>query len=152
MTPETIIYKQSTASDAEVLAHLFKCDENFIAELSQKTDMPAYSNKIVSNSITFEAWKKEELVALVAAYFNDEGNKKGFITNVSTVKKFSGKGIATNLMKQCIAYAGENNFGEIWLEVSVENKSAVKLYEKNNFINVSVKDGIMAMQKKINKL
>jgi ribosomal protein S18 acetylase RimI-like enzyme len=147
MTPETIIYKQSTANAGQVLSHLLKCDEHFITNLSQKTDIPAYSNKIVRNSITFEAWKNEELVALIAAYFNDEENKKGFITNVSTVKEFLGKGIAANLMKCCIAFAAENSFDEIWLEVSVENTRAVKLYEKNNFISVSVKDGIRTMKK-----
>jgi ribosomal protein S18 acetylase RimI-like enzyme len=147
MNTETILFKQHTATYGQVLNHLMQCDENFIPRLSSKTDIPAYSSKIVQNSITFEAWENDTLVALIAAYFNDKENKTGFITNVSTVKEFSGKGIASNLMKQCIRYAEENNFGEIGLEVSVENTGAVEFYKKFNFNQVSVKDGLLVMKK-----
>jgi ribosomal-protein-alanine N-acetyltransferase len=147
MNPETILYKQSTADAGEVLTHLSRCDENFFSKLCKKTDIPTYSTKIVQNSITFEAWDNDTLVALLAAYFNDKENKKGFITNVSTVKDFTGKGIASNLMNRCIIYAEENSFSEIVLEVSVENTSAVNFYKKFNFIQVSTIDDLLVMKK-----
>ena len=146
MKPETILYKQHTANYNQVFTHLVKCDDYFIPKLSEKTDIAAYSYKIIKNSITFEAWANDELTGLIAAYFNDEQNKTGFITNVSILNKFSGKGIASELLKQCIAYGRENNFSEIRLEVSVKNDSAVELYEKNNFIQVENKNDLLVMK------
>jgi ribosomal protein S18 acetylase RimI-like enzyme len=147
MNPVIILYKQNSATYGQVLAHLKKCNDNFIPKLSSKVDIAAYSLKIIQNSITFEAWKKDKLVGLVAAYFNDKENKTGFITNVSTVKELSGKGIASNLIKLCIEYGLKNNFSEITLEVSVKNDKAVNLYKQLNFIQVEVKNDLIIMKK-----
>lgn len=152
MSPETISYKRNTATYGEVLSHLLKCDEYFIPRLSDKTDIAGYSAKIVHNSIIFEAWKSDELVAVIAAYFNDENNKTGFITNVSTLKEFSGKGIASKLLKQCIDYAEENSYAEIRLEVSRSNDTAVALYKKNNFITAEIKNDLLVMKKYLHKI
>ena len=150
MNLQTTIYKQNTATDSQVLTHLLKCDNDFVQTLSKKVDIPAYSTRIVQNSITFEAWENDELVGLVAAYFNDQVNKTGFITNVSTVKDQMGKGIASNLMKRCIEYAEENNFREIGLEVSAENENAIQLYKKFNFIQSAIKDDLIIMKLNLN--
>ena len=150
MNLQTTIYKQNTATDSQVLTHLLKCDNDFVQTLSKKVDIPAYSTRIVQNSITFEAWENDELVGLVAAYFNDQVNKTGFITNVSTVKDQMGKGIALNLMKRCIEYAEENNFRDIGLEVSAENENAIQLYKKFNFIQSAIKDDLIIMKLNLN--
>lgn len=146
MNPKTILYKQHTATYTQVFTHLIKCDESFVPKLSEKIDIAAYSDKIIKNSVTFEAWANEELVGLIAAYFNDEQNKTGFITNVSVFKEFSGKGIASELLKQCITYGRQNNFSEIELEVSAKNDSAVKLYKKYNFVQVEIKNDLLVMK------
>jgi ribosomal protein S18 acetylase RimI-like enzyme len=146
MIPAIILYKQNTANYNQVFTHLVKCDEYFVPKLSEKTDIAAYTDKIIKNSITFEAWENEELVGLIAAYFNDVQNKTGFITNVSILKEFSGKGIASDLLKQCINYGRQNNFSEIGLEVSVKNDSAIKLYKKYNFVQEEIKNDLLVMK------
>ena len=90
MLQEEICYKIRTATFNDVLQHLAKCNENFIPALNEKVDIIAYSQKIAENSITFEAWINNELLGLIAAYFNDGKKKTAFITNVSTIKKYSG--------------------------------------------------------------
>ena len=147
MLTETISYKIKTADFDNVFAHLVKCNENFIPVLNEKIDIAAYSQKIVENSVTFEAWVNEELAGLIAAYLNDMGNHIGFITNVSTVKEYSGKGIASRLMKSCIKYAGEHQFNEIALEVFNKNVGAIQLYKKFGFHNSSTKDDLIIMKK-----
>jgi ribosomal protein S18 acetylase RimI-like enzyme len=146
MLTGTITYKIKTAGFDSVFTHLVKCNDNFIPRLSQKIDIPAYSKKIVQNSITFEAWKNDELVGLVAAYFNDKKTSCGFITNVSTVKEYSGKGVASQLMKMCISYAAENRFTQIALEVFHQNNGAIQLYKKYNFIQAGTKGDLIIMK------
>ncbi len=152
MNPGTISYKISTATYGQVLDHLLKCDEYFIPKLSDKTDIAAYSAKIVQNCVIFEAWKNEELIGVIAAYFNDETGNTGFITNVSTLKEFSGKGIASTLLKQCIDHAEKNNYKEIRLEVSRSNDAAIALYKKYDFMPAEIKNDTLVMKKHINQI
>ena len=147
MLQETIQYKIKTADFNNVFTHLVKCNDNFIPKLTDKVDIAAYSKKIAENSVTFEAWLKDELIGLIAAYFNDSKNHVGFITNVSTVKEYSGKGIASQLMNRCIAYAIEKQFSEITLEVFHKNSSAFELYKKFHFKQTAVKDDLIIMKK-----
>ena len=147
MSTKNIIYKIQTADYNDVFGHLQKCDENFVPPLRNVTDIAAYSQKIVKNSVTFEAWIGNELVGLVAAYFNDEKTGSGFITNVSTVKEFFGNGIAAKLMKNCCVYAAEHQFSTIALEVSRHNRSAIQLYKKYNFIPTAEKSDLITMKK-----
>ena len=149
MLPELISYKIKTATFNDVFHHLAKCNENFIPVLNEKVDITAYSRKIAKNSITFEAWINDELTGLMAAYFNDEKRQTGFITNVSTIKKYSGKGIASKLMEMCISYGIQHQFSEIALEVFHNNKSAIQLYKKYNFYQTGDKDDLMIMKKKL---
>ena len=125
-----IEYKTDIASFNHVYSHLSECSENFEPPLDSKVTISEYSKKIAERATTFEAWVEDKLVGLVAAYFNDQQKGKGYITNVSTVREYVGEGIASNLVKNCIAYAAENNFSEVGLEVNAKNHKAVKLYEK----------------------
>jgi ribosomal protein S18 acetylase RimI-like enzyme len=142
-----VIYKENTASADTVLKHLIKCSSNFIPNLAETTDIKAYSKKIVENSITFEAWIANNLAGLIAAYFNDEKKITGFITNVSTVKDYAGKGIASQLMHNCIQYGISRHFKTISLEVNSQNKNAIQLYKKYGFQTTGSRQDTLLMKK-----
>ena len=128
-----IVYKQKKATQKELLLHLEKCDALFIPNLSTTVNLNQYALKITSNAITFEAWDHEQLVAVVAAYFNNIISKTGFITNVSIVKEHSNRGIASELLSMAKTYASENGFHKINLKVHPKNTNALKFYLKNEF-------------------
>ena len=144
-----IQYKKSTASTQQVLEHLKKCKDNFVPGLDKKVDIDVYAKKIMEHAITFEAWDANELIALIAAYFNDKKNNLAFITSVSTMKNYEKMGIASKLLETCIKYAEENRFKEINLQVSRDNMSAIRLYSKFGFIQKENEEGELLMQKKI---
>jgi len=146
-----IQYKSGTATPAEIAAHLKNCDTNFVTSLSKKVDLSQYAVKIKTNAVTFEAWQKEQLVGLIAAYFNDEAKRTGYITNVSTVKNYEGAGIGTQLMKNCIDHAIKNNYFEIVLEVNAASTPAIKLYNKFGFVKTSEENGSMRMKLNLKK-
>ncbi|MDU1323248.1 MAG: GNAT family N-acetyltransferase [Clostridium botulinum] len=128
-----ITYNINKSTEKNICHHLFKCDNNFIAQLSQRVDVQHFSRKIFEKSVTFEAWENGILIGLVSAYFNDVENRFGYINNVSIIKKDMGKGIANELLDMSIKYAVEHNFKEIKLEVSKNNFVAMKLYKKKGF-------------------
>lgn len=148
MSQLSITYKRNTATVEQVLAHLEKCNDNFVPSLDKKVELKPYAEKITKYAIKFEAWIADELAGLVAAYFNDE-NKSTFITNVSTTKQYSGNGIASQLMKECISFAKHKDFKEINLQVSQSNISAIGLYSKFGFKKINVENGEITMQKEL---
>jgi ribosomal protein S18 acetylase RimI-like enzyme len=141
-----IQYKTKTATKEDICAHLIECNTNFIPPLDEKVNIQEYSNKIYKRSITFEAWTDQNLIGLVAAYFNDMKNYSGYITNVSVVRKYIGKGIASELLNICIEYAIKNNFKEINLEVSEESNNAIHLYKNCGFLEFKSKDDFLLMK------
>ena len=128
-----IIFTKNEASEAAIAAHLNLCSDGFIPPLSEKVDIQAYAHKIKQFAVCFEAWDGQILVGLLAAYFNDIEKKTGFVTNVSTLTYYSGKGIAKQLMQACVDYATGLNFKTILLEVNKHSLNAVGLYQKFGF-------------------
>lgn len=71
---------------------------------------------------------------MVAAYCNDHEKRIAYITSVSVLKAWAGKGIAAKLMQRCIEHAKAAGMRQISLEVASDNAPAIKLYEKSGFV------------------
>lgn len=145
-----ITYKTKTASEQELLSHLSECSKNFNQPLNNRVDLKSYSQKIAQKAITFEAWNGNKLVGLIAAYFNDSNNSFGYITNVSVLLEFTGKGIASELLLHCMNHAMKENYCEIQLQVNKYNIRAISLYKKHNFIQMDEMGENVIMQWKNN--
>jgi len=141
-----LIYDINKSTESEVFVHLNKCKNTFIPPLDSTVDIKVYSKKLYDFSIRFEAWDQNELVGLIAAYFNDEKFYKGFITNVSVLDSYRGKGIAQSLIENCIRYAKKYQFSRIELEVYNKNIAAISLYKKYGFQIVEQIKDIIKMQ------
>ena len=122
------------ASREKIEEHLHACNASFMPLLSDRLDLSVYAEKIADKANCFEAWVEGELVGLVAAYCNDTEKRTAFITSVSVLPGWKGKGIASKLVSQCIAYVGRSGFRCIELEVGVQNSAAIRLYEKHGFL------------------
>ena len=72
-------------------------------------------------------------MGMLNAYLNDMDNRTGFITNVSILGEYMGKGVASILLEMCIDHARKHNFSRIKLEVSRESSPAINLYSKVGF-------------------
>ena len=142
---ESLIYRTNTATFEQVYEHLTACDEQFVPPLSQRLQISSYAEKLVSLSNTFEVWDGQQLVGLVAVYMNDADLKSSFITNVSVLRGYEGKGIASKLLSESIEQSKQNGFSQIVLEVDAENHPARSLYIKKGFITVSNEKGIEKM-------
>jgi ribosomal-protein-alanine N-acetyltransferase len=129
-----IAYSVNKASVSEITEHLLYCDADFVPTLSARVEISDYAQKIANKAMRFEAWSSGTLVALVAAYCNDQETHIAHITSVSVLKALTGQGIASNLLQQCIGNAKAAGMLHIGLEVTSTNVSAIKLYAKNGFV------------------
>ena len=146
METSQIEYKISSATVNQIKVHLQECNENFIPSLNSSVNISEYAQKIYSKAITFEAFCENVLVGLIAAYFNSEDRNATFITNVSTIKQFSGKRIASTLMNNIIDYALKLESPKIRLEVNKNNILANKLYQNFNFVQVYEKEHFLTLE------
>jgi ribosomal protein S18 acetylase RimI-like enzyme/SAM-dependent methyltransferase len=137
-------YTEGMASQRDIYSHIMRCDKDYLARLNARVNIQEYSVKIFEKAVTFEAWDAETLVGLVAAYFNDPQGQAGYITSVSTIPTFMGKGIASALIDMSIEYAKRHGFKTIALEVAKDNSNAFRLYTRHGFRKLEDKpEGIM---------
>lgn len=127
-------YRSNKASAAQVAAHLRHCDADFVPPLSGRVEINAYASKLVDKSIRFEAWADDTLIGLVAVYCNDMEKRIAYITSVSVLKQWRGKGIATHLLHQCLAHAQGVDMRQIRLETTGNNTNTNRLYERIGFV------------------
>lgn len=151
MERNEITYRLKTATEKDIRLHLKECNDNFLPPLNERVNINEYAEKIFEKAITFEAWKNNILIGLIAAYFSNKQSHSGFITNVSVTKKNMGLGITSKLLINCIEYARKNGFKEIQLEVNKENIQAINFYKKFNFIHCDTNAETMVMKFEINK-
>jgi ribosomal protein S18 acetylase RimI-like enzyme len=149
MNIASITYKTKIATEEEIFLHLKECSCNFIPHLDETVNIQEYSRKIFLNSITFEAWERNSLIGLLAAYLNDNENKVAYITNVSVMREYFGLGIASQLVRMCIDYTILINFSTMLLEVYEANTPALNLYQKYGFKIVGRNGGFAFMQLEI---
>lgn len=142
---ESIQYRINTATKSEICTHLQLCDTQFVPYLSKRVDIKTYSEKLAKLAYNFEAWNSSELIGLVAVYMNDENRQKAFVTSVSVIGSFLGKGIASVLLKMSIEMAKKMDFYEVALEVDDSNVRAKDLYNKIGFSIYSCEKGITTM-------
>lgn len=134
MIVSTLTYAISKSTEGDIRKHLLSCDQRFSPPLSVRVCIGEYSNKIRDNATTHEAWDGNLLIGLVAAYRNIQ-ERSLYITNVSVLPAWSGKGIATKLLSRCLEWAVSEAIENVSLEVSQENIPAMRLYENFGFKN-----------------
>ena len=127
-------FRLNHASEAEIAKHLQTCDANFVPPLSNRVEINDYAKKIANMAVRFEAWSGGTLIGLVAAYCNDQENHIAYITSVSLLREWMGKGIAASLMSRCVEHVKASGMRQVSLEVASDNKLAIRLYEKSGFV------------------
>lgn len=97
----------------------------------------------------FTFFIRDDTLFLVA---EEEGKIKGYIgivcvidegdiTNVSVDPKEQGRGIGNMLVEAVVKKARERGVKNIFLEVRRSNAPAIRVYEKNGFVQISVRKG-----------
>lgn len=130
----SIEFGVNKASEVQIVSHLQRCDADFVPRLSDRVEISDYAKKIAGKAMRFEAWSGDMLVGLVAVYCNDQEQRIAYITSVSVLREWMGKGIAAKLMKLCIEHVKGAGMRQISLDVASNNAPAIGLYEKSGFI------------------
>ncbi len=142
---ERIEFKVSRATAGEILQHLSACDPNFVGSLRLRVDLQEYAVKVFNHAVRFEAWAEGKLVGLVAIYCNDQDYRIAYITNVSVLAQYQGRGIATQLIHRSVEHADKCQMRRVRLEVGNTNHFASSLYAKSGFVAAGRKNSMDIM-------
>lgn len=140
-----IEYLTNKATELEITEHLFACNPEFVRALNERVDIKEYGKKIYNKAERFEAWAGSTVIGLVAAYCNDLTSRVAYITSVSVLGAWQGKGIAAQLIGQCIEYTKKLGMRSISLEVACDNAPAIGLYNKYGFVVSDTSDSTITM-------
>jgi len=150
MKTPLVEYCVNVATADEIAEHLRKSDADFVPPLSGRVEISDYARKIANHATRLEAWSAGTLIGLVAAYNNDFEARIAHITSVSVIREWTGKGIASRLVAQCIEHAKASGMRLISLEVARNNAPAIKLYEKYGFVAIDAKSPMVRMELHLN--
>jgi ribosomal protein S18 acetylase RimI-like enzyme len=142
---DCIEFGLNKAASSQIVGHLSDCDVDFVPPLSERFEIKDYAEKIANKATRLEAWSGDKLVGLLAVYCNDQQQGSAFITSVSVLKEWKGRGIAAGLMQQCIAHVRTTGMRQISLEVARDNLPAIGLYEKSGFVTGITKEPFVVM-------
>jgi len=138
-------FEINSATSRAIEAHFMACDEQFVPHLSQRVDITNYSAKIARYATLVEAWMENQLIGLVAGYMNDPKKEDCFVTSVSVLPNWHGRGVANRLMKNYIRHARESGFDHIRLSVDALNVLALELYRKHGFTDSNSDSNVIEM-------
>jgi ribosomal protein S18 acetylase RimI-like enzyme len=130
-------FRRNQATVSEIAGHLRVCDQGFVPPLGERVRIEDYARKIADRSERFEAWADGELVGLVAAYCTDPKQHVAFITSVSVVPAWQGRGIASQLVGRCLEHVRQVGFRRTELHVNSRNPVALALYARHGFVTDS---------------
>lgn len=139
-------FTKNQSSEIDVVNHLTSCNDSFNPPLSTYVNIEKYSKKLYSLSNRRECWSGLVLVGLVAFYVN-ESEKRGFVTNVSVLKEFQGLQIARMLLLSTLEDVKEVGIRFLDLEVYANNTKAIQLYKKLDFEVLENKEKTLVMRK-----
>lgn len=98
----------------------------------------------LENTVFLVAEEAGELLGYIGMYCAlDEGE----ITNVAVAPQQRCRGIGGNLMEEIKKAALMRGLSSIVLEVRVSNHEAIRLYERNGFVNLGIRKGFYEMPK-----
>lgn len=92
----------------------------------------------LKNTIFLVAEENKKILGYAGMYVSlDEGE----ITNVAVAPEARRRGVGQSLIEKMKKEAAEKNIAEIILEVRVSNNSALRLYQRNGFVNSGIRKG-----------
>lgn len=129
---ETLIL-QKQLSYFDVLNYLTDNSEIFVPPLAPRVNLEVFATKISENATHIVAINNAIILGFMACYFNDPDLQFGYITTISVLPQFQGKGIAVKLIDKAVDIGKKRGFKKLRLEVHDNNVIAYNFYYKYGF-------------------
>lgn len=130
---QPLLYAHNRATPAQLLLHLQEVDAGFMPPLSSRVPLADYASKLCSQAERQEAWAGADLVGLIACYCN-QPEAGAYISNVSLLPAWRGRGVADELLRRSLQLARERGLRSVALHLHPDNLPAQTLYRRHGFL------------------
>ncbi len=134
-------------TQAEILKYFKSNSRVFFEPLDNRVNIDEYARKLAKFSTQFWLYDEGSPVGFMAAYLNDTSSKIAYISTISVIKSYQGKGGGKLLINNLIQLAARKKFYKIRLEVAANNSKAIRFYRKQGFYLFMKKDESYIMEK-----
>ena len=127
----------------EVLKDNRKYDPDLLMDWAQSDKGKAYFTNLVNNpkACCLVAEENSKLVGYIAAAPKDFGYRKSKYLEIGDMgvnPENRSKGIGTQLVKKCLAWAKKQRYQKVYVNSYFENSKAVSFYKSNGFSEIDV--------------
>lgn len=112
----------------------------FPTPISQKTDISAFTTKILDKAVVLQAVMNDEIVGLSSFYANDIENRKAYWTFLAVTPSCMNMGIGSRLLTKMLSILRNMKMVSVELTTESNNVAARSLYEKFGFRLAEEKD------------
>lgn len=134
-------FGRSAIGFSDVLAFLEKVDNAFEPPFSQRVtvfstvgSVEEYLRKVSSHGHIIICHTDAGIEGLVMLYANDMIHRTAYIPFLAVAPEYSGRGIATELVREAVRLAAEKGMKTITVKTWASNKTAKHLYLKAGFM------------------
>lgn len=144
-----ITYQIDSCTTDGIKSYLALCEDLMVPPgLSQRLDIVQFAEKLRRFGTTFEAYRDNRLIGLIAAYINDTVHRHAYILFVCVLPEVQGCGVAQELMRIAFEQTRRQKFVSMCLEVSRQNMRAIRFYQNIGFNRISETEEKYLMEKK----
>ncbi|MBE0391148.1 N-acetyltransferase [Flavobacterium sp. PL002] len=135
----------------EQIIELFKnLNTEFIMNFSD-IGLENYVEKIIKKASIISIIKNDILIGFIAYYDNEPNKEMAFLTMIIVKEEFENLGYGKSLLEFSLKEIIGKGFKKYGLKVHVENKYAIRLYEKYGFVKIERELNFFYMEKKISQ-
>lgn len=116
-------------------------DVSAVHDINAAVAIGAWSEKLFADCIAvgYECWVLVEDTQVIGFGVMNYAANEAHILSISINQAYQRQGLGQKMLWHLLALAKGNNATEIFLEVRASNLAAIKLYKKNNFIEIGVR-------------
>lgn len=100
------------------------------------SDVSVFEKILGGKNISFKLVKDGQIIGFIISILTDDFCE---IVDIEILKSFRRKGYGFLLMEKMISMAKKSGVSDVFLEVDVENVSAINLYKKLDFYKINVR-------------
>lgn len=116
-----------------LLDYLIEVDQLFPVALSDKVVLGEYAKKLCTKATLCIEKRENQYVGVVAGYTENIENGLAYISLVGVRPQYSGKGIASKLIKEFLDVCRSKHIKKAHVYTDVRNEKAIAMYEKLGF-------------------
>ncbi|WP_242117935.1 GNAT family N-acetyltransferase [Aestuariivivens sediminicola] len=98
-----------------------------------KINFESYVSKLMEHAKIFSDYRSNQLIAFIAYYSNDPLNERGYLSMLAIHPEYQNRGYGKKLLNLAIEDLRSENFKYFDLQVVMNNKRALKIYQSFGF-------------------